>query len=108
MKRLQFPPSAINCLEQIAWALSKHKQATFAAPIWGAIDQLRKLHGVALWPSETAEHERYVRMARSQLGDNVFSAAWESGAQWTLEQTIEAALAYLTNSAQHPATFLVQ
>jgi predicted ATPase/DNA-binding SARP family transcriptional activator len=108
MQHSQFLSGSIECLEQIAWALSEQRQATLAAQIWGSIDHLRDLYEAPLWPTDTAEHKRYVSKARASLGDNAFRVAWAAGKQWTLEQTIDQALAHVTNSAPHHATFLVQ
>jgi hypothetical protein len=48
--------------------------------------------GVALWPANRIAHDQNVAIARTQLDEATFAAAWAEGRAMTLEQAVAYAL----------------
>ena len=67
-------------------------QAGRAARLWGAADAAHTDIGTAPWPVDRAERTRYERLARTQLGDAAYAAAYTAGAALTLDQAVAEAL----------------
>ena len=72
--------------------LAAANDARRAARLFGASEALRAQLGTRLFPYERDEYERYVELARSQLDEATWQAAWNEGRAMTLEQAIEYAL----------------
>lgn len=58
--------------------------------LWGAAERLREEHALAILPAEQARSEQNIASARTQLGAEVFAAAWAEGRQTTPEQAFAA------------------
>jgi tetratricopeptide (TPR) repeat protein len=67
--------------------------AQHAARLFGASETLYALIRFAQSPYERDLHERAVKEARAQLGEETFAAAWAGGAAMTLDQAVAYALA---------------
>ena len=63
-----------------------------AARLFGSAERLREQLGSQVFPYEHDEYERYVELARSQVDDASWKAAWNEGRGMTLEQSIEYSL----------------
>jgi non-specific serine/threonine protein kinase len=68
--------------------------ATRAARLWGAMQQLMQSTGVALMPEEQRRDQRDIAAARAAFGDDAaFDRAWHEGRAMSLEQAVRYALA---------------
>ncbi|MGE5071833.1 MAG: tetratricopeptide repeat protein [Anaerolineae bacterium] len=63
-----------------------------AARLFGAAEILRQQLGLGLFPYERDEYASYVELARKQLDEASWRAAWDDGRAMTLEQAIDYAL----------------
>jgi predicted ATPase len=64
-------------------------QLALAARLWGAAEPLREDREVSI---PAAVYEQAVQVARTQLGEQAFAAAWQEGQTMKLEQVIDDAL----------------
>src|SRR6266508_4035651 len=90
----------------IAWCLAGlgsvavlDEEPERAARPWGAAEALRTAIGCRPAPAARATYERVVTMARAQLGEDRFAAAWAAGQALPFNQAIADALA---GTAQMP------
>lgn len=83
------------CLLGLAGAAGLEGQPERAARLWGAAEILREEVGLPLSPLGRAhyDYERYLSIARSQLDEEAWTAAWAEGKAMTQEEAIEYALA---------------
>jgi len=63
-----------------------------SARLFGAAEALFDATGQVVEPVDRAEYDRHAAVARTQLGDHAFAAAWEAGRAMTIEQAIAEAL----------------
>jgi hypothetical protein len=63
-----------------------------AARLFGAAEGLFEATGGGLAAADQAEHDRYLALAREQLDEAVFGAAWAEGRAMTMEQAVAYAL----------------
>jgi hypothetical protein len=63
-----------------------------AARLWGAAERLRQAIGCRPAPAARATYERAIALARAQLDEAAFAAAWAEGWAIPLEQAIAEAL----------------
>jgi predicted ATPase/DNA-binding XRE family transcriptional regulator len=84
---------------QAAWSLATlggvaaaQCQAQRAARLLGVAEACFKAINQWVGETERAEHESYIAVARAQLGEDAFRAAWAAGQAMTLEQAIAYAL----------------
>jgi ATP/maltotriose-dependent transcriptional regulator MalT len=61
-----------------------------AARLWGAAHALREAIGATLYPIYRASYEQAIALARAQLGEQAFRAAWAEGQLMTPEQALTA------------------
>lgn len=80
------------CLKGLAGIAATQRQSVRAAWFFGASEALREVIGIPLRPVERAPYEREVSVARAQLAEQVFAAAWAEGRAMTMEQAIAYAL----------------
>jgi tetratricopeptide (TPR) repeat protein len=59
-----------------------------AARLWGAAEAWHTAGGAPLWPADRAERDRYVPLARAQVDEATFAAAWAAGRAMGLEQGV--------------------
>src|SRR6185503_2049136 len=80
------------CLAGLGSAAALDAEPERAARLWGAAERLRTALGCRPAPAARATYERALALARAQLGDDAFAAAWAAGAALSLEQAITEAL----------------
>ncbi|HKX19647.1 MAG TPA: LuxR C-terminal-related transcriptional regulator [bacterium] len=87
------PGVITECLDGLARVACERRAYEPAARLFGATEAcLERLGGgLPLW-SDKAEHDRYLAVAQSAMGDGAFAAARESGRTMTLHQAIDFAL----------------
>ena len=64
------------------------KGALWAAKLWGAAESVREAIGAPIPPLERATYESAVTAMRTQLGEEIFAAAWGEGGSMTPEQIL--------------------
>jgi predicted ATPase/class 3 adenylate cyclase/Tfp pilus assembly protein PilF len=67
-------------------------EAERAARLFAASEALRETSGGPQWPAERAEWNRYLGIARAQLGEETWQSAWQEGRAMTIEHAIKYAL----------------
>jgi tetratricopeptide (TPR) repeat protein len=80
------------CLAGLAMAAAVDEDPWRAARLWGAAEALRQSIGARGAPASRVMRERLTAIAREQLGEEAFAAAWDAGAKMTMDQAIEFAL----------------
>jgi non-specific serine/threonine protein kinase len=81
-----------DCLGVLAGAAGAMQHPARAARLFGAIEALLNVTGGQLEPSVRAECDRYLVVARAQLDEAAFAAAWAEGRIFSLEQAVAYAL----------------
>jgi predicted ATPase/transcriptional regulator with XRE-family HTH domain len=76
------------CLAGLGSAAALDEAPVRAARLWGAAEGLRHMIGCRRAPAARATDERALTVARSQLGDDAFAAAWAAGEALTLEEAL--------------------
>ncbi len=84
-------PIAHN-LAGMAGVMAAQKQPERSARLFGAAEALFDAMGQVAEPVDRTEYDRNAAMARAQLGDEAFAAAWAKGRTTTVEQAIAHAL----------------
>ena len=84
------------CLEGLAAAALALSQPERAVTLLSAAQRLRETLSAPLPPAERVERDKILASARTTLGGSAFSAAWETGAHYSLT----AALAYALQEDQ--------
>ena len=79
-------------LESFASLAVGQEQMEQAACIWGAAAAIREAIAAPLPLSESFRYTRDVAKAKSQLGESIFTAAWNRGRTMPLEQAVSYAL----------------
>jgi non-specific serine/threonine protein kinase len=80
------------CLAGLGSAAALDQQPERAARLWGAAERLCAALGCRPAPAARATYERAVALARAQLGEAAFAAAWAAGAALSLAEAIAEAL----------------
>ncbi|GAC1427858.1 MAG: hypothetical protein PVS3B3_17790 [Ktedonobacteraceae bacterium] len=68
-----------SCLEGLAEVLTAQEHAEWAVHLCGAAARLRQKIGTPMFPVDVADYERTLALAKTQLGDDAFLAAYEEG-----------------------------
>jgi len=76
------------CLAGLGSAAALDEEPERAARLWGAAEALRQNIGCRTAPAARATYERAVAVARAQLGEEAFSAAWAADQALPLEDAI--------------------
>jgi ATP/maltotriose-dependent transcriptional regulator MalT len=76
--------------EKLARVALAQEQAAWAARLCGAAEILREVTGGTIPPIERTSYEYTVAAARTQLGENVFAAAWAEGRAMKPQQAFAA------------------
>jgi hypothetical protein len=76
------------CLAGLGSVAALDEEPERAAHLWGAAERLRQAMGCRPAPAARATYERGLIVARAQLGDDAFAAAWAKGQVMTLEHAI--------------------
>ena len=82
----------LHSLRGLAAVAAAQRQPLRAARLFGATEALLSTTGLQLEPSEQIEHDQYIGVARAQIDERAFAAAWAAGRALTLEQAIAEAL----------------
>jgi DNA-binding CsgD family transcriptional regulator len=82
-----------QCLEGLAGVANAQRQPRRAARLLGAAEALREAIGAEQPSAMREEYARDAAIARAELEDRVFRAAWATGRALTLEQAMAYALA---------------
>jgi predicted ATPase/transcriptional regulator with XRE-family HTH domain len=80
--------SSAWCLAGLGSAAALDEDPERAARLWGAAEALRRAIGCRTAPAARATYERALAVARAQLGEQAFAAAWTAGQAMTVEQAI--------------------
>jgi tetratricopeptide (TPR) repeat protein len=83
-----------SSVEAIAVLATAQGEARLAARLLGAAAGLLERVGAAIQNSERFAHDDAATRVRESLGDEAFTAAWETGRALTQEQTVAEALAW--------------
>ena len=83
---MDIPPA----LEGLAAVVAAQGEPTWAAQLWGAAEAQREVYGTPLAPVYRRDYEQALVVARTQLGDQSFEAAWVEGRSMTPEQALAA------------------
>lgn len=76
----------VECMAGIGAAVGLEGEVELGTKILTcAQTQFRQL-GVGIWPADNADYQRTYTKFREQIGEQTFNDAWETGAQWSLEQ----------------------
>lgn len=81
-----------ECLAGLAGALAAMRLPDRAARLFGAGEALMEAAGASMWRANLADYERNRGVARGQMDDAAFAAAWETGRALTAEQAIAEAV----------------
>jgi len=81
------------CLAGLGSAAALDEEPERAARLWGVAERLRTAPGCRPAPAARATYERALAIARAQVGDEAFAAAWASGEALSLEAAIAEAFA---------------
>jgi tetratricopeptide (TPR) repeat protein len=81
-----------ECLESMAASLLGQAEIRKAVRLWGASHALLESIGTTLPPRARKRYDQQVAQARSALGEDAFTAAWEEGRALTWEQAVAYAL----------------
>ena len=84
--------TVVCCFEEFAALGATQEQAKRAAILFGAAEALREDIHVVLLPIEKIEVDKNIAVARTQLDETTFNAAWAEGRAMTMEQAIAYAL----------------
>jgi predicted ATPase len=76
------------CVSGLACVALARGDALTAAQLFAAVERQLEEIRVSLMPSDTFEYERNVNLARVQLGEAAFAAAWAEGRSMTFDQAI--------------------
>jgi predicted ATPase/transcriptional regulator with XRE-family HTH domain len=76
----------VHALEGVAGLAAAQSDARGAARLYGAAEVLREVIGNPLAPFDRTEYDRYVAVARAQLDEAAFAAAWAEGRALLPEQ----------------------
>ena len=75
-------------LEGLACTVAMHGQVAWAARLCGVAEMLRASIGASMPPAARIIYEQAVAAARTQLGEEDFTAAWAEGRKMTVEQVL--------------------
>jgi hypothetical protein len=77
-----------DSFENLAMFTSARTESERAVRLFGAADALRARLGVPGRPSDREVLARFITAARTELGEQNFTAAWAAGAAMSLEEAI--------------------
>jgi len=80
------------CLAGLGSVAALDEEPERAVRLWGTAERLRQAIGCRPAPAARATYERAVALARAQLGEDAFAAAWEAGRAMSLEEALTYAL----------------
>lgn len=78
-----------NCMEEIAIVVCAEGQLDGAARLFGVASTLRDTLQTPMAPDDRADYERSVAIARVELNEPTFTAAWAQGEAMTMDEAFE-------------------
>jgi len=94
------------CLRGLGGVAVAQGQPERGVRLLSAAEALFEIYGQVMNPTARDEHDREVAVARAQLGDAAFTAAWAEGRAMAMEQAIAYALSGADASASSRGTAL--
>jgi predicted ATPase/class 3 adenylate cyclase/DNA-binding CsgD family transcriptional regulator len=91
-QKLEDESGIVAVLEGFAVLAVAHRLPVRAAQLCGAAETLHNTIGITYTAIYHAEYDRAVALARAELGESLFTAAWAEGQAMTPEQAIAYAL----------------
>jgi hypothetical protein len=91
-KELGHSGSGLDCLDGVAGVAGAEGRQERAARLFGATEELRDRIGARISQANRVDRTRNQNVARAQIDEEVWSAAWAQGQAMTLEQAITYAL----------------
>jgi predicted ATPase/transposase/DNA-binding XRE family transcriptional regulator len=88
-----------HCLRGLAGVAAAQRQPLQSARLFGATETLLNTTGMKLEPFEQIEHNQHIAVARAQIDEHAFAAAWAAGQMMPLEQAIDEALSLIRKPA---------
>jgi hypothetical protein len=88
-----------HCLRGLAGVAAAQRQPLHAARLFGATEALLNTTGMRLEPFEQSEHDHHIAVARAQIDEATFEAAWAAGARLSLDQAIDEAQSLIRKPA---------
>jgi tetratricopeptide (TPR) repeat protein len=86
------PLRTVQLLEGLAGVAALRREGERAARLFGAADAVRTWMGVSVMPVDRIVYDRGVEVARSAVGEQRFTAAWNDGRTMSLEEAMAYAL----------------
>lgn len=86
------------CISALACIDLAHGDALTAVQLFAAVEKQLELIGFSLMPSDSVEFEQNVALAREELDDEAFSAAWAEGRKMDTDQAIALALEHAAHT----------
>jgi tetratricopeptide (TPR) repeat protein len=78
-----------NCLGAIAGLAAIANQAVASVVLFAAAQKIRQEIGAGMGSGDQAEYDYHLTLARRQLAEDKFNAAWNRGSNLTLDQVVE-------------------
>jgi len=88
-----------HCLRGLAGVAAARREPEQAARLFGATETLLNITGMKLEPFEQSEHDQHIAVARAQLDEAAFAAAWAAGQAMSLDQAIAEAQSFIRKPA---------
>jgi non-specific serine/threonine protein kinase len=79
---------AAECVIGFGCVLSARGDAFLAIQCFAAGSSALERLESQLWPSNRADYERWLAVARARVVEGVFESAWTAGSAWTIEEAV--------------------
>jgi len=93
LQAFEMNSEVLDCLEDYVKLLQLAGQVENAVRLYAAAAASREAIGLARSPHREAEMQTRLEVARTDLGEPAFEAAWMTGRTWTLDEAIDHSLA---------------
>jgi DNA-binding CsgD family transcriptional regulator len=90
-------------LEGLAALEAGQGKSEHAARLWGAAEALREVIGAPMYPVDRTSYEHAVALARTTLGELVWTLAWAQGRGMTVEQALATQVSVTEEDAPLPS-----
>jgi non-specific serine/threonine protein kinase len=91
-RKIGYVRMIISTIEGLAALAGKHQQPARAARLYGAVEVIGEQIGHPRQDSEQWQYARFVSLARDQLDEQAFGAAWAAGRAMSMDDAIRYAL----------------
>jgi non-specific serine/threonine protein kinase len=96
------PWGVVEILHGLGAIAASHGQADVAVRLFAAADALREGIGITLQPFIRAQYDRAAALAKEQLGEEGYQAAWKAGHALSLEEAVADAAAIVASRPAPP------